>query len=282
MTRLLALCADDFGAAPGISDAIVELATAGRLAAVSCLANAAHWPGAAPSLRGVAERVDVGLHFNLSEGRPLSPELARIWPQLPALPRLIAMAHLGLLPRSAIRAEFETQLAAFCEAIGAAPRFIDGHQHVHHLPGVRGLVLDAISRLRPVPAVRNTGRLLGPGYRVKRGLIEATGGRALQRQLERRGIAHNAALSGVYDFEEPDYRRLVQRWLAEIPAEGALLFCHPGAAAPSGPVSDPIAAARVRERVYLSSAEFSADLAAADVAIGPVWRVAVNETTRSG
>ena len=271
MTRLLALCADDFGAARGIDDGVVELAAAGRLAAVSCLANAEHWPGDAPSLRGVAGRIDIGLHFNLSEGRPLSAELARVWPRLPALPRLIAMAHLGLLPRSAIRAELACQLDAFAAAIGTAPRFIDGHQHVHHLPGVRGIVLEAVARMRPMPAVRNTGRVLGPAYRVKRMLIESTGGRALLRQLVRRGIGHNAALTGVYDFEEPDYRALMQRWLAEIPAEGALLFCHPGAPSKAA-ASDPIAAARVRELAYLRSPEFGADLAAADIVLGPVWR----------
>ncbi len=271
MTRVLALCADDYGAARGIDDAIVKLAAAGRLSAVSCLANGEHWSGAAPALRRVAGRVDVGLHFNLSEGRPLSAELARAWPSLPALPRLIALAHLGALPLPAIRAELACQLEVFTAAIGAAPRFVDGHQHVHHLPGVRGIVLEAVERMRPMPAVRNTGRVVGPGWRFKRLLIEATGGRALRRELERRGIAHNPALSGVYDFQTLDYRALMQRWLAAIPAEGALLFCHPGAAS-TGAAADPIAAARVREGNYLRSAGFTGDLAAADVKLGPVWR----------
>ncbi|HEX7438517.1 MAG TPA: ChbG/HpnK family deacetylase, partial [Caldimonas sp.] len=154
MTRRLALCADDFGGAPGISEAIVELVEAGRLHAVSCLANAPHWAEGAPLLRGLAARVDIGLHFNLTEGRPLSPDLARLWPRLLALPRLIARAHVGALPRAALGVEFEAQLEAFAAATGAAPSFVDGHQHVHHLPGVRSVVLDAVERLRPMPAVR--------------------------------------------------------------------------------------------------------------------------------
>ncbi|MEO7009811.1 MAG: ChbG/HpnK family deacetylase, partial [Caldimonas sp.] len=155
MTRALALCADDYGAARGIDDAIVELAAAGRLSAVSCLANGEHWNGDAPALRAVLGRADIGLHFNLSEGRPLSHELARAWPRLPALPRLIALAHLGVLPLAAIHAELACQLEVFTTAIGAAPRFVDGHQHVHHLPGVRGIVLETIERMRPMPALRN-------------------------------------------------------------------------------------------------------------------------------
>lgn len=273
MTRRLALCADDFGTAPGISEAIVELAEARRLSAVSCLSNAPHWSSGASSLRGLARRVDIGLHFNLTEGLPLSPDLARVWPRLPALPRLIAMAHLGALPQAALQAEFDAQLEAFVGAAGAAPDFVDGHQHVHHLPGVRRVVLDAIGRLARVPAVRNTGHVLGPGFRVKRALIEGTGGRSLQRQLVQRGIAHNAALTGVYDFAVPDYGALMRGWLAAVPGEGALLFCHPGGASSAAP-GDPIAAARERERAYLHSDEFGADLCAAGVELGPVWRVA--------
>ncbi|HEX7435724.1 MAG TPA: ChbG/HpnK family deacetylase [Caldimonas sp.] len=272
MRRRLALCADDFGSAPGISEAIVELVEAGRLNAVSCLANARHWSEGAPLLRGLAARVDIGLHFNLTEGRPLSPDLARLWPRLPALPRLIALAHLGALPREALGVEFEAQLEAFAGATGAVPSFADGHQHVHHLPGVRRIVLDAVERLRPMPGVRNTGHVLGPGFGLKRALIEATGGRCLLAQLVRRGIAHNAALTGVYDFAEPDYRALMLRWLAQVPGEGALLFCHPGGA--PGAIDDPIGAARERERAYLCSDGFGADLHAAGVALGRVWRVA--------
>ncbi|MEP7056506.1 MAG: ChbG/HpnK family deacetylase [Caldimonas sp.] len=273
MTRRLALCADDFGRTPAISDTIVELAGAGRLGAVSCLVNGPHWPAAALSLRGCVDRVDLGLHFNLTEGRPLSPELARIWPELPALPRLIAMAHFERLPRAALALEFAAQLDAFTAATGAAPALVDAHQHVHHLPGVRTIVLDAIGRIAPRPAVRNTGRVIGPGFAVKRALIERTGGRQLLAQLRSRGFAHNAALTGVYDFGQVDYRALMRGWLAALPVEGAMLFCHPGAASSEG-AADPIAAARVREAAYLRSAAFGADLAEAHVELGPVWRAA--------
>ncbi|MDQ6679628.1 MAG: ChbG/HpnK family deacetylase, partial [Pseudomonadota bacterium] len=244
---------------------------AGRLSAVSCLVNGVHWADGALLLRGMPADVDLGLHFNLTEGRPQSAELAHVWPQLPALPRLIAMAHLRRVPRAAIRAELEAQLGAFGVSVGRAPRFIDGHQHVHHLPGVRSILLDAVARMQPKPAVRNTGHVLGPAYGVKRTLIERTGGRALARELMRRGIAHNAALTGVYDFEAPHYRVLMQRWLAEVGSEGALLFCHPGAPAKAR-ASDPIAAARLREFAYLRSADFGADLAASGFTLGPVWR----------
>jgi len=72
MTRTLALCADDFGLAPGLSAGIARLAHAQRLTAVSCITNSPHWAAAAPLLNHLPDSVDVGLHLNFSEGRPLS------------------------------------------------------------------------------------------------------------------------------------------------------------------------------------------------------------------
>jgi predicted glycoside hydrolase/deacetylase ChbG (UPF0249 family) len=83
-------------------------------------------------------------------------------------------------------------------------------------------------------------------------------------------IPHNPALLGVYDFARTDYRRLMQGWLASLPREGGLLLCHPGGVSSIG-ARDPIGAARIRELNYLSSDDFTQDLAAADVTLGMVW-----------
>jgi predicted glycoside hydrolase/deacetylase ChbG (UPF0249 family) len=270
VTRTLAVCADDFGLAPELSRSIAQLAQRARLTAVSCITNSAHWAGDAALLEALPASVDVGLHLNLTEGVPISARLARRWPRLPGLPRLIAQAHLGLLPISEIRVEVHAQLAAFSQARGEPPAFIDGHQHVHHLPAVRDMILDMVEHVQPLPAVRSTGRLLGPGHAVKRWLIEATGGRALARQLQRRVLAHNSVLLGAYDFVQTDYRRLMQGWLRALPPGGGLLFCHPGRATGAG-WGDPIAAAREREWAYFDSPAFVQDLAAADVALGNLW-----------
>jgi hypothetical protein len=132
------------------------------------------------------------------------------------------------------------------------------------------MILDMIEHVQPLPAVRSTGQLLGPGFDVKRWLIEATGGRALARELKRRVLAHNGVLLGAYDFTEPDYRSLMLRWLQALPAHGGLLFCHP--AQGSDPAADdPIAAAREREWSYLDSDAFVDDLQRADVTLGNLW-----------
>jgi predicted glycoside hydrolase/deacetylase ChbG (UPF0249 family) len=172
------------------------------------------------------------------------------------------------------------QLAAFNHVLGRPPAFIDGHQHVHHLPGMRGVILDMVEHVQPLPALRNTGRLLGPGFGFKRWVIEHTGGRALEAELVQRVIPHNPVLLGAYDFVDPDYQGCMRRWLAELPAEGGLLFCHPGEHLPGDP-PDAIQAARKRELAYLGSVAFDDDLAAAGVRLGRVWRT-VTETSRPG
>ena len=267
-SRVLAVCADDVGLVEGVAEAVVALATAGRLSAASCVTNVDGWRAAAALLASSRAPLAIGLHFNLSEGAPLSTALRAHWPALPGLARLLAQAGLRTLPTAAIAAEFAAQVDAFAAALGRPPDFIDGHQHVHALPGVRRIVLEAIATWPQAPAIRSTGRVIGPGAAFKRWAIEASGGRALERELESGGVAHNGALLGAYDFRA-DYRPLVQAWLAAAPEAGGLLFCHPGAR--PGRSRDPIAAARRREATYLASDDFRVDLEAAGVTVGATW-----------
>ena len=272
MNKSLALCADDYGLSPAIDRGIVQLTQAWRLTDVSCLVNGPRWPLAARELAALAVvrqgRVRTGLHVNLTEGRPLSAELASLWPQFPPLEKLIVDAHLRRLPEAALRAELQAQLQAFEQGRGKAPSHVDGHQHVHHLPQVREALL-ALLAPRGDIRVRHTGRVQGPGYAVKRLLIEGTGGRTLGPKLIALRRHANTQLFGVYDFKQPDYRGLMQRWLRDLPDAGSLIFCHPGDAtlpkeAAQWP-ADPIAAARVRELAYLASDDFKTDLNAAGV-----------------
>lgn len=270
----LLVCADDFGFGPGIDRAIAELAACGRIGAFSCLTNFTRWSEAGAGVAGLRAAALAGLHLNLSEGAPASRSLAARWPVLPALPRLVAAAHLRRLPLAALADEIDAQWRAFERAAGVAPDFIDGHQHVHHLPGIRELVL-ARAAAAGIP-VRSTGRVAGPGDPLKRWLIERTGGRALARRAVRARVAANAVLLGAYGFDG-DYRERMRGWLAALPARGALLFCHPGLPPGTGEADalpDPIAPARQREFAYLSSDAFARDLADAGVVLSRRWPVA--------
>jgi len=266
---MLSLCADDYGLGAGVDAGILQLAAAGRLTEVSCMTNLPGWRSDAPILAAlpavVRGDVRLGLHFNLTEGLPVSAALARHWPRLPSLPRLLALAHLRRLPGAALREELQAQLAAFEGAAGRTPAHLDGHQHVHHLPLVRDLVLEQV-QARPALRVRDSGHLVGPGFAFKRQVIERSGGRTLSRRLHALGRQANTVLLGVYDFGATPYRDLMQAWLAALPDRGGLIFCHPGRA--DTDANDAIAAARVRELAYLAGSDFSADLSAAGVRLG--------------
>lgn len=269
--RTLSVCADDFGLSPGVSAGIAQLVHRGRVTAVSCMSNSLHWACSAPLLHGCGAGVGVGLHVNLTEGVPRSAELARLWPRLPGLPALMARAHLGYLPRAALRAEVRAQVEVFRDATGRDPVFVDGHHHVHQLPVVRGIVLDTLAHLWPRPAVRSTAAVPVRGYAFKRWVVARTGARALAGEIARRGLARNPVLLGFYDFRATDYGALVRSWLGAVPPEGALLFCHPGLPAPSEEGVEN-AAARLRELAYLGSDVFIEDLASAGVRLGSVWQ----------
>lgn len=261
-TRRLAVCADDYGQGAAIDRGILALAERGRITALSCLVTTPRWPAAAGALQG--SRCATGLHFNLTDGEPVSAALRRHWPVFPRLGVLLAQAFLGRLPVAAVGAELHAQLERFTEARGQAPGFIDGHQHVHALPGVRPHVL-ALARELAVP-LRNTARIVGPGFAVKRAILAGCGGRALAAEARALGVAQPTALLGVHDFDpEVDYRHWMRGWLRTAP-DGALLFCHP-ASGPADP-ADPIAAARAREMAYLASEAFTVDLVEAGVRLG--------------
>jgi len=260
-------CVDDFGASAPINEAVQALAVRGAISATSCLVGMAHCTsGAMRELVSIAS-LDVGLHLNLSEGEPVSASLRRHWTQYPRLAELIARCHLGLVPAAAIADECQAQFDRFVALAGRAPDFVDGHQHVHHLPGVRGAWLP-MARAAGVRYVRDTGHVAGPGFALKRSVIERSGGRRLSHALASHGLAGAGPLFGVYDFGARDYRSLMGAWLAQRVAarEPGLLFCHP-ARPGAATASDPIGPAREREWRYFSSGAWTQDLAAAGVAL---------------
>ena len=267
-SRRLAICADDYGLGPAVDRGILALAGQGRIGALSCLVTPPRWTAAGPMLRQCTAAT--GLHFNLTEGEPLSAALRAHWPRFPGLAKLMAMAFLGRLP-GALAEEFHAQLQRFVAVVGRAPDFIDGHQHVHALPGVRPIVLAAAQSLSLT--LRNTGRAVGPGFAFKRRVIEACGGRALAAEMRARGLPAAPALVGVYGLAaSADYRALMRGWLRDAP-DGALLFCHPAQGQPDP--GDAIAAARLNEMAYLASPAFAADLAEFGVSVAgtprPGW-----------
>ena len=271
-TRPVVVCADDYGLVPGVSEAIAALVATGRLSATSCMSALPDWRRGARPLRAVTAGApaDVGLHLTLTDQPPLSAAARRAWGErLPPLGRLLAAALARRLPAQAVADEIRAQLDAFEDAWGDAPDHVDGHQHVHVLPGVRERLVAELLRRHPrgrvwvrdcvEPPLRSLQRREAAG---KAWFISALA-RGLHRQLREAGLPCNEGFSGLHDFSvERPFAAKMRRFLAGT-GPRPLVHVHPGRVDAALRACDPLTTPREAELAYLASAEYLADLAAA-------------------
>lgn len=259
MKKRIVLCADDYGQEPVISRGIIDLVDKGRLSAVSCMVNRPDWREQAGWLVPYVDRVDIGLHFNLTDGEPLSERYRSVHGgHFFSLSELLKKSFLRQVSRDAMLAECLTQLDAFAEAMGRLPDFIDGHQHVHQFPVIRHAIIQAYQARFPSQQayIRLVNHQVGLGN-VKKAIIYLSGTRALKALLVQYGIPHNHSFSGVYDFKHAArYAAHFNTFLHEV-EDGGLIMCHPGFKSDSQ--QDPIADARFLEYTYLSGDKFQQD-----------------------
>ena len=250
-TAGIVLCADDYGIAPGVSRAICDLLERERLSATSCMVVSPDFVAQGALLIPYIGRADIGLHLTLTHNRSLNG--------------LMLAAFTRKLDKREVSAEVEGQIARFTQVMGRAPDFIDGHQHVHLLPGVREAVVAAAMRVgaylrltdEPLSAILRGG--ISPGKAAFLSLLS----RPLARRAKRLGIAHNSGFRGVRSFAESgSFRTLFARMIAGAPA-GCLIMCHPGLVDATLIGRDPVTDSREDEYRYLMSEDFPADLAAA-------------------
>ena len=277
-SRRLVVCADDYALTPGVSRGIRELLVARRISATSVMTVSEHWPAAAESLRAVAGAADIGLHITLTDQRPLGT-MATLAPR-GRLPPMSAVYRAGLarrLPRAELRAEIERQVAAFIAHYGAPPAHIDGHHHVHQLPGVRDIVLEVAARLGPGTWVRCCGErpsnIWLRGVAVAKALTIGALGGGLARRARAAGVPVNHGFSGAYDFarERRPIGELFGRFVLEA-GDSSVVMCHPGHVDAALGGLDPMTTPREAELDYLMSPQWPALLAAHGLQLGPLRR----------
>ena len=258
--QIVALCADDYGLSYGVSAGILEALDAGRLTAVSALVNGAHWPALGLELYRRGRTADIGLHFNLTLGRPLSsmPKFAPTG-EFPPLANIIRMAYGRQLPMEEIRAEIDRQFDRFEAIMDRPPDHVDGHQHIHVLPGIRMALLDAMAarRLGGRVWVRDAGdgvhRILARGANARKALSALSLASGFRREARRRGFSVNDGFAGFSDFHPSfDYARIFQSYL-RAPGRRHLIMCHPGHVDEDLRKLDPVTITREQELAFLLS-----------------------------
>jgi predicted glycoside hydrolase/deacetylase ChbG (UPF0249 family) len=260
----IALCADDYAFAPGIDEGLLALAVRGRITALSCMTASPHWPQAGPRLAPLYDKLDIGLHFTLTQLAPLGamPALAP-GGKLPGMGALYLRALAGRIDAKEIEQELTRQLDAFAKVTGRAPDFLDSHHHVHQLPGVR----DAVARIWQARGERGWVRNTASGRKAASAPIRSAAlawfGRAAKQAWDAAGIATNSDFAGVRSFRErQSFGALMRGWLTGA-QPGLLVMCHPGYPDEELARIDHVTTTRADELAYLSSEEFSGDLAAA-------------------
>ena len=272
----LVVCADDYGLTPGVSRAVRELIAAGRISATSVMTVCPWWAEEATALAAVAGAADIGLHLTLTDQSPLGamPALAPSG-RLPPIGRLLRASLLGRLPVAEIEAEIERQLIAFVEVWKRPPAHVDGHHHVHQLPGVRGALFRVLEQQRfGRPYLRSCreapARVTARGIAPSKSMIVSALGFDFARSAHRRGFALNDGFSGVYDLGATGQQvgDLFARFVRHL-GPRPLAMCHPGYSDTTLASLDPMTGQRDVERTFLAGDEWPRVLESAGVVVAP-------------
>jgi chitin disaccharide deacetylase len=239
MKRLI-INADDFGLAPGVNRAIIELRQAGALSSATLMANgpffspAVYMAFAQPSLA-------VGCHVVLVDGSPcLRPAEvpSLVDPQNPSSFRTTVGRFFADLLRGRVREEeIEAEAVAQIQRIqssGITVSHIDSHKHVHAFPRVLAPLLRAASRCG-VRCVRNpfepwwSLKATRPAGTVRRMQVHVmrTQGRAFTRLTREHGMMTADGSMGLLAtgiLDDSVLRALLQA----MPPGTWELVCHPG------------------------------------------------------
>lgn len=272
--RRIWLCADDYGAAPGVSGAIRELIARGRINATSIMVAAPNFnseeAAALAKLNSCEKRAALGLHVTLTGPlQPLSENFAplRRGRFLP-LNAMLRMATARRLQPEPLANEIAAQLKKFIDVFGRTPDFLDGHQHIQLFPQVRDALLKVVAERAPTAWVRQCGRpRRGRRLRDHKALVLDILSLGFRRRAKKLGIAVNPAFAGSYAFKsQANYARLFPRFLSGLP-DGGLIMCHPGVVDTELKALDSLTTLREQEFAYFGSDAFLQVLAEHNVAL---------------
>jgi chitin disaccharide deacetylase len=266
------LTADDYAMTPAVTRGILAVLEAGRISATGAMTNRPFWREAARALSAFEGRADLGVHVNLTCGAPLTGAAGlAVGGVLPKLGPLLLRGMAGLLPLAAIEAEIDAQLTAFEDAMGRMPDFIDGHQHVHTMPGVRRAFAAVLARRYPKekPYVRDAADSLAAirarGQHGRKAVIVANLARPFGKRMGELGFALNQGFAGFSAFDpRQDYGADFPGYLV-APGKAHLVMCHPGEIDDELRALDPATDSRPKEVAYLLSDRFTEACAAADL-----------------
>lgn len=157
--------ADDFGYCPNRNSAIIDCFKAGAITDTSLLVNSSYVLDA--TKLGLKHNLPMGLHFNVSEGKPVStpseiPSLLCDGEHFRGKAGVVAAAENGSLKTDEVKRELRSQIEKFKSLTGRLPARVDGHQHVHVFPIIRQAFAEVLSEYGVKLTRLPIGLYLGP------------------------------------------------------------------------------------------------------------------------
>jgi len=243
--KKLIVNADDLGWTDGVNRGIVEAFHHGIVTSTSLLANGAAFAGGVEAARS-APGLGVGVHLNLSDGPPVADRetvtsLLNKDGEFAGGPEnlLLRRARRGLL-LAEVENEWDAQIQKVRDA-GISPTHLDGHKHVHMLPGLFEIALKLAKR-HDIGAIRvaleasslraalSSGSKQNAGVVMKQG-VQARGLKLLARDARERaehaGISTADYFCGIAQTGELT-REGVEQFVKSLPDGTTELMCHPG------------------------------------------------------
>jgi len=237
--------ADDLGWTEGVNRGILDAFRGGIVTSASILANGIAFAEGVKAAKSVP-RLAVGVHLNLSDGAPAADResvtsilnddgmFAGGPEQL-----LLKRARRGLV-LDEVEEEWDAQIQKVRDA-GIRPTHLDGHKHVHMLPGLFEIAL-RLAKRHGIEAIRvsleestlraalASGSQHRSGVVIKQG-VQARGLKLLARdarkQAARIGIATADYFCGIAQTGELTLEG-IEQFLKHLPEGTTELMCHPG------------------------------------------------------
>lgn len=147
--------ADDYGYFASVSRGILDAGRTGAITATGVMANCRSFEENVSALCAI-DSLDVGVHLNLTFGRPVSKEMSRqLVPWKSAFPGKFAMTVAiltGRIKLAHVVQEWRAQIERCLES-GLVLRFLNSHEHIHMLPPLFPQTLE-LAKYYNIPFVR--------------------------------------------------------------------------------------------------------------------------------
>lgn len=237
--------ADDLGWTEGVNRGIVEAHRKGLVTSTSLLANGRAFESAVAAGQ-TNPQLGIGVHLNLSDGPPTAlaeevPGLLNEAGDLGEGPESLLLRIAGWsLALEEVEREWDAQIHKVRNA-GIQPTHLDGHKHVHMLPGLFEIALHLAKKhgIRAIRVSHEESRLRSvlssagaqKAHVVLKQGVQARGLKLLapdaREMAERAGIATADYFCGIAQTGVLT-REGVEKLVESLPDGTTELMCHPG------------------------------------------------------